>query len=445
MIRRRSSAFTGGLACAVLAATLPATAGAAWTAPQDLGPAGFSDDITSIASNGRGDTVTAFSPSGGIYVARAAPGAGFGAAVKVSEDGVNPRVAVDPRGVALITFEYEDGSYEAYEDRGVQTCCTGTKVVVWRPGRAPSSPRAVRRVGLNAIAAQVAAVTGRRGVVVETFNRQRTTSSAQFVPVRLDGRLGTARTVVRSRWSAASLQFVGGRAVVGLIDGRGPTRLAIRSQRPNGSFGTIRPYRSVPERIIPGWSRTFGEALVAADGRGGHVAVLQRGKRPRQYLEVVRKPRSGRLRRTLLQPGRADDYAFSMPSVAPDGWVALAFSRLPAITRLDGFGYVAAIRPNGRAIVTRLTGHGQVHDPVATVTTGGRGAAGFAEALIGPGHYLGRARWLALAGGRPRPADLLERTTFNATVGQAVMTSNRRDRARIVFKQAGRVLASRLE
>jgi hypothetical protein len=303
----------------------------------------------------------------------------------------------------------------------------------------------VRRAGRHAIAAQVAAVTGRRGVVVDTFNRQRTAGSAQFVPVRLDGRLGKARTVVRRKWSEASLQFVAGRAVVGLVDGSGPTRLAVRSQRRNGSFGTIRPYRSIPEKVSLGWSPVFAEALVVADGHGGHVAVLQRGKRPRQYLEVVRKPRRGRLRRVVLRPGRAEDYDFSIPSVAPDGWVALAFVREPLITGLNGFGYVAAIRPDGHAIVTRLTGNTWHFNPAATVTTGGVGAAGFAESFFGPGPYSGRAAWVALAGGRPATTEVLERTTNGAVVDQGVLTSNRRDRARIVFAQAGRVLASRLQ
>ena len=302
----------------------------------------------------------------------------------------------------------------------------------------------MRRVGLNAVAAQVAAVTGRRGVVVDTFNRQRTTGSAQFVPVRLDGRLGKARTVVRRTWTAASLQFVGGRAVVGLGDGSGPTRLAVRSQRRDGSFGTIRPFRSVPEKLQVGWSPVFAEVLLVADGRGGHVAVLQRGPRPDQYLEVVRKPRRGRMRRTVLRPGAADDYDFSMPSVAPDGWVALAFKRLPAITDLLGVGYVAAIRPDGRAIVTRLTGLANLHSPAATVTTGGAGAAGFTEGLSAAGLYRGRGSWLALAGGRPIAAELLQRTV-DGVVDQAVMTSNRRDRARLVFSQGRRILASRLE
>lgn len=162
------------------------------------------------------------------------------------------------------------------------------------------------------------------------------------------------------------------------------------------------------------------------------------------YLEVVRKPHRGRLRRAVVRTGPADDYDFSTPSVASDGWVALAFKRHSTIASSDSVGYVVAMRPSGRTIVTRLSGYTSLDGVAATVTTGGRGAAGFAGVLPNSTMTLGRASWLALAGGRPQAGESLERSTTGALIQHTVMTSNRRDRARVVFTEGDRVFASRL-
>jgi len=446
--------FVTVCACSLLGAAAPAVAGAAWTAPQDLGPTGFGSASTSLASNDRGDAVTAFSQPGAIRIARATAGAAFGPSVGVSTDGTVPRVAIDARGVALIAWEYQDGAVNGVPDdfRGTTTCCTGTKVIVWRPGQLPTRAHVIRRRGLITRLGPVAAISGRRGLLVQTasFNRtsgEESRGSLQFAPIRLDGRPGKRRNVVRSNWVGASLQFSGGRAVVGLIgQGRASTRLALRSQRASGTFGTIRVFRTVPEQLESyGGSTKFAEIRMAPDGRGGQLAVMQRGRRPKQFVQFIRKPRTGRLRSITVRRGPAENFRFSRPAASPDGWSAVAFARRPKITELDGVGYVLAVSPNGRSFVTRVTASDPLSGPAVSVTRGGTGAAGFIDGRNVPfGASVTRASFVPLTRGLPRLPAALIIDRAAVAIDNVVMTSNRRDRARVVWEEGGRVLASRL-
>ncbi len=447
--------FVTVCACALLGAAAPAVAGAAWTAPQDLGPTGFGSATTSLASNDRGDAVTAFSHPGGIRIARATAGAAFGPSVGVSTDyGTVTRVAIDARGVALIAWEYQDGAVNGVPDdfRGTTTCCTGTKVIVWRPGQLPTRAHVIRRRALITRLGHVAAVSGRRGLLVQTSSFNRTSGeegrgSLQFAPIRLDGRPGKRRNVVRSNWVGASLQFSGGRAVVGLIgQRRASTPLALRSQRASGTFGTIRVFRTVPEKIESyDGSTEFAKILMAPDGRGGQLAVMQRGRRPKQFVQFIRKPRTGRLRSITVRRGPAEDFRFSRPAASPDGWSAVAFARRPKITELDSVGYVLAVSPNGRSFVTRVTASEQSSGPAVSVTRGGTGAAGFIDGRSVPfGAFVTRASFVPLTRGLPRLPAALIIDRAAVAIDNVVMTSNRRDRARVVWEEGGRVLASRL-
>jgi hypothetical protein len=56
-----------------------------------------------------------------------------------------------------------------------------------------------------------------------------------------------------------------------------------------------------------------------------------------------------------------------------------------------------------------------------------------------------RARWLALAGGRPRPAETLTATQTLGSLDAIAVSSSRRERARVLWSQEGRLLTSRLE
>ncbi len=437
------------LVLAALACAAPATATAAgWTPPQDLGPSGFAS--TAIASNASGDAVTAFSQSrGGIYIARASAGAPFGTALRMDGEGVRPRIAIDARGVALIAWEYDDGSFFGPDDfRGYTSCCTGTKVVVWRPGQAPSPVRVVRRRGLVTRPGPVAAVSGRRGVLVRAAGSdEEQFGTMQFVPIRVDGRLGKRRAISGIHWRRASLQYSGGRAVVGLIDPRGPSRMALRTQRANGSFGPLRVFLRVPEELafyeIGGME--YNDAQIVPDGRGGQVAVLERGARPHRYLQLVRRRRGAAARTIARQRGRADDFDISQLSASPDGWTALAYKRKPAITSIYGVVHVVVVSPRGRIRSTPLTPLGDVSSPAASVTRGGAGAAGFASSDLRPGApFRSASSFAPIRAGRPLPAGALLRSA-DGLITNVVMTSNPRDRARVVWEEGERVFASRLE
>ena len=243
----------------------------------------------------------------------------------------------------------------------------------------------------------------------------------------------------------ASLQYSGGRAVVGLIDPRGPSRLALRTQRANGSFGPLRVFLRVSEELdFFTRSAEYNDVQIAPDGRGGQVAALERGSRPNRYLQLVHKPR-GRAARTIArQRDEADNYNFSPLSVSPDGWTALAYRRAPVITSLNSSIHVLVVSPRGRIRSTRLTGLGDFYGPAASVTRGGAGAAGFAGTALAPG-FRSAASFLPLSAGLPLPAGALLRGVGEAVIGNIVMTSNPRDRARVVWEEGKRVLPSRLE
>jgi opacity protein-like surface antigen len=448
---RRRLLLANACACALFAAAAPAAAGAAWTAPQDLGPAGFSYNDTALASNDRGDAVTAFSQSRGIRIARAAPGAPFGASITVSTDGESPRVAIDARGVALIAWSYDDGSISESDGfRGTLNCCQRTKVVVWRPGHAPTRAHVARRAGLIARLGAVAAVSGRRGVLITTSRFDETDGSEsggglEFVPIRIDGRAGRVRTVLRSAWQGTTLQFSRGRAIVGLMDGDGPTRLAVRSQRASGAFGTLRVFLRVPEKLeYYSGSPNFSDVLMSPDGRGGQLAVLERGKRPKLAVQLVRKPRLGRLRSVLVRRGPAENFELSPPVASSDGWLAVAFNRVPAVTDLTNFGYALVVAPNGRAIVSQLSA-GVSENPAVSLTRGGVGVAASVGERMTATALLLRASFMPFARGLPQPASALTRDGNGAVIQNVVLTSNRRERARAVWEEAGRVLATRLE
>lgn len=448
---RRRLPFVTACACALIAVAVPAAAGAAWTAPQDIGPGGISYNDTALASNDRGDAVTAFSQSRGIRIARAAAGGPFGASIAVSVNGESPRVAIDARGVALIAWSYYDGSFSGSDGfRGTLSCCQGSMVVVWRPGHAPSRPHVVRGAGLIARLGAVAAVGGRRGVLVDTSHFDETDGSEsdgalEFVPIRIDGRPGRVRTVLRSAWQGLTLQFSRGRAIVGLLDGDGPTRLAVRSQRATGAFGQLRVFLRVPEKLeYFSGSPNFSDIMMAPDGRGGQLAVLERGKRPRLAVQLIRKPRVGRLRSVLMRRGPAENFALSLPVASSDGWLAVAFNRVPAVTGLARFAYALVVTPNGRAIVTLLTA-GVGESPAVSLTRGGVGATAFVDERMTATAFLLRASFAPLARGLPQPAAALTRDGNGSVIQNVVLTSNRRDRARAVWEEGGRVLATRLE
>lgn len=445
--------FVAACACGLLAAAVPAVAGAQWTAPQQLGPAGFASDDTALASNDRGNAVTAFSQDGDIRIARATAGAPFEPAITVGNQGRAPRVAIDARGVALIAWEYDDQTVNGIpNERGTTTCCLGTKVVVWRPGHAPTRPRVVRRRGLITRLGPLAAVSGRRGLLVQTvsFNRktgEETEGALQFAPVGIDGRPGTRRNVVRSTWQGASLQFHGGRAVVGLVRERSPTtRLAVRSQRSTGAFGALRVFLRVPERLVfNGGSPWTAEVVMAPDGRGGQVAALTRGTINRRFLQLVRKPRAGRLRSVVVRRGPARNLRVSMPAASPDGWAAVAFARVSAPQSTSATGYVVALRPSGRSIVTRVAQSAVFALPAVAVGRDGAGAAGFVGGDFAPGTSSpSRASFVPLAAGLPQPSAALVRDATETGIQNIVMTSNRRDRARVVWEEGRRILSSGL-
>lgn len=149
-----------------------------------------------------------------VAVARARAHGRFGRRIRIARGGSDPKVAIDERGTALISFAYFDKSAGEFpEDRG-DTCCMGAKVAVWRRERSrPTAPRAVTRRGVTAEVNAVAARQGRRGVLYTEFAGYRLPSNpVRFAPVRVDGRLGQARVIAGNGLTGATLQFSGGRA-----------------------------------------------------------------------------------------------------------------------------------------------------------------------------------------------------------------------------------------
>ena len=443
---------SAALACAALAAALPAAAGAAWTAPQALGAGDYSGDAVALKSNARGDAVTVLADSRGVHVARATAGRPFGARLRIDTDGLTPQVAIDGRGVALIAWEYDDGSFFGPDDfRGYTSCCIGTKVVVWRPGRRPSPARLVRPRGVITRLGQIAAVSGRRGLLVRAAGDDEYVQGAlQFVPVGLDGRPGRRRTVPARDLSAGSLGFARGRAVVGLVDARGPSRLGVRSQRAGGSFGALRVFWRGSQKLdVSEEYPDLSAVRLASDGRGGQLAAVLRGRRPNMYVQLVRKPRGARARTFTVRRGRANDFIFGELSASPDGWTALAFVRhWTSTTSLEAVGFVLTVSPSDRIRVVRATATlNSVGGYAASVTRGGAGAAGFsgwhAQGPFAPAIF--RASFEPLAGGRLNAAGTLLRGPSDDLIIGVAMTSNPRDRARAVWHEGGHVLASRLE
>jgi hypothetical protein len=422
---------------AVLAAStlLPAAAAATTHGWTPVRRAVKTDCCTpaAIASNARGDVVAAFSDSGGLSVARARAHGAFGARVRIpAADYPSSRVAIDSRGVALIAFTYDDGTEPGYFEGRDEGCCTGVKVVVWRPGHRPTAPRTVFPRGSATSLAAIAATRGHRGVLVagqagaDTFDH----ADPTFVPVRLDGRIATRRVVSSRGWAPATLQWVHGRAVVGLTrssDDQSELGVARQSRR-SDAFGAVRRFGRITQ--APTDYATPALRMIA-DGRGGHVAVWRRASSPGQQLFLGRASLGGPLHATLIRRDIQGQLRFGDPAVASDRWIVLAWGQSDDASRT---GYVTTRSPRGRVVTSRIgglnVGDGYVvpfSEPLAAAAPGGRGAVALQRRTL----MTDGMRFVGLRAGRPLPGAVLD--VRDADSYGTVLTANRRDPARALF------------
>lgn len=443
--RRRAASIATAGATALLLAAVPVGARAAWTAPQDLGPLAQAGRSSALASNARGDAVAVLqSPGGAISVARARAHGAFGAPVTIAAKGYGPRVAIDERGVALIAFGYLDGTIDEPLDLREDPCCEGVKVAVWRPGHRPTRPRAVRRRGIVTVLGPLAATRGHRGVLIGR-DRYGSPAPVRLVPVTLDGRLGRLRTVANASWTPTTLQWVGGRAVAGLARTlrRGGTRLAAARQRRGGAFNAVRTFATATR--VSDFSRDSRQLAMAADGRGGQVAVYRAGRTPALRLVVARKPLAGRVRSDVLVRGRATYVKIAAPAVARDGSIVAPWVRR-APGGAAGFGkehaYVTTRSAGGRLVTTRLLG------PVTSVNEQAAAAAPRGRGAVSSDRIAGRSgivtTLVALRAGRPLPGTPFAVSQNVFGIEPTRLTGNPQDPVRALFSVRGRALSTLL-
>jgi len=433
---------------AVLAAFTisPAAAAAAthgWTPIRRVAITGWGTP-QSIASNARGDVVAVFSDNGGLSVARARAHRAFGARVRILRAADYPRssVAIDSRGVAIIAFTYEDGTAPALFEGRDSSCCFGVRVVVWRPGRRPTTARTVFPRGSATTLVTVAATRGRRGVLVAgepgraTFNNS--DGLPTFVPVGLDGRLGTRRLVARRGWAPATLQWRRGRAVVGLTRaGSDAVDVGVaRQRRRSDAFGPMRRVARLthaPKDYPPEYSDPV--VRMAPDGHGGQVVLWRRVTSTGVSLLLGRASIDGPLRRTIINRKIKGTLSFSDPAVASDGWIVAAWGQSDTTARQ---GYVTTRSPRGRLVTSEIRGvsvgvgyDGNVapfsDPPMAAAAPGGGGAV----ALQRGSRSAAGMRFVGLRAGRPLAGAVLD--VPGAESYSTLLTANRRDPGRVLL------------
>lgn len=445
MTRRTSTALATAIAAFAASAGQATAAAPGWTPPQDLGAVGSDFGAGSaLASNDRGDAVAVITTGTSVLVARASANRAFAAPVRIAAANEGrPRVAIDERGVALLAFDYADGTHEATDFRD-DDCCTGVKVSVWRPAHRPTTPRAVRRRGIPTTLGAIAATRGHRGVLVagDEFGDP---EPVRFVPVRIDGRLGTVRTVANTTWTPMTLQWVAGRAIAGLAragDGRG-TQIAVARQRRDQRFAAPHSFVKLTGQLgLSYYDSSLSALTMTPDGRGGQIAAYQRGKRPNLRIALSRKPLNGRVRTSTVRRGPARAVKLTPPVRARDGWIAFAWARRGGAPGYLETAYVTTRSPAGRLATAALASPATfASDLAVSVAPGGGGAVGVGTIVALQGT---RAAILALAGGRPQPAGALDLGLSRATATSTVLSSNARDPARAVVQLGGRAFATRL-
>lgn len=433
---------------AVVAVAAPTAAAASasgsargWSVAQDILPNRCCASPVAIASNARGDAVAVFSEGGGLTIARARANRRFGQRVRIASASYpEARVALDQRGVALVAFTFEDGSTRpAHEDRfGMTGCCTGVSVVVWRPGQRPTRPRAITARGTSAILGAVAATHGRRGVLVagdpsRPEHSIRPTGPVRLVAVGLDGRIGTRRTVANRSWTPVTLQWVGRRAVAGLMRNSGGGRLDLGIAR-QGSGSAFLPakrfarFARVPDPLLG------SEVEMTADGRGGQVAVWRRITPVGLRLVLARASLGGRLRTNVVGRGFPASLMIAAPAVASDGGIVLPWGQIDADQSRSA--HVTTRSPRGRLVTrrilepTRTAGRALAFDSLAAAAApGGRGAVAI-DRTVG---FSARTRLVGLRGGRSATGAVLDLRTGSSS-HRTLLTGNRRDPARALFE-----------
>ncbi|MDP2710474.1 MAG: hypothetical protein Q8O56_04585 [Solirubrobacteraceae bacterium] len=437
------------LAAAVAAAVAAPTAAFAsasgsargWSVAQDILPNRCCASPVAIASNARGDAVAVFSEGGGLTIARARANRRFGQRVRIASASYSEaRVAIDQRGVALVAFTFEDGSTPpAREDRfGMSGCCTGVRVVVWRPGQRPTTARAIFARGTSSVLGAVAATHGRRGVLVagdpsRPEHDLRPTAPVRLVTVGLDGRIGARRTVANRSWTPTTLQWVGRRAVAGLMRNGGGGRLDLGIARQGSGSAFLPAKRFARFARVPDPLRG-SEVEMTADGRGGQVAVWRRVTRSGLRLVVARASLGGQLRTNVVGRGFPAALTIAAPAVASDGGIVVPWGQVDADRSRSA--HVTTRSPRGalatRRILapTRTTGPGLAFDSLAAAAApGGRGAVAV-DRTVG---FSARTRLVGLRGGRPATGTVLDLRT-GPTGHRTLLTGNRRDPARALFE-----------
>jgi hypothetical protein len=279
----------------------PAHAGMPWWRAQTVASfppdRGVYETDVALVGNARGRRAIAWPAPGGIRVAIAPPGQGFGRSRLLRREKSSagaPHLAMSSSGDTLVVYHYFDGTYTPPSEARESDCCEGVRVaVVRRDGRIGRvrtlTPRAIG-VYLEGFAIDG---HGRYGVVWEEYDK---TSDYYRVdddpngPARpgLLGRFSTGHGLgapqKSDRREGVALSYARGRPRVLIFAGGAQHRLVERVAHRSGRFGARRTLARdlPPEPVIATAASERGDQVLAwADAHSVHAGTRAPGARLR--------------------------------------------------------------------------------------------------------------------------------------------------------------------
>jgi hypothetical protein len=245
----------------IASAVAAAIVGAAPAAAQDWKTQRLTGESGALAGNERGDAVLAVQRAGRVLIARARRGGAFGAprTIRGSRGAVQPRVAIDSTGTALVFWNYFDGT-ETEEEVGAYDvpCCRGVKVAIVGSSGHVRRVQTLMRRGIEIYAVEAFSVAAGRVAVAWT------TGANHYVRVAGRGRRLGPPVRLRTEGDVVAVTPTarGPDVTLALSEGDGKRIVEYRVRR--GRLGRARELASVVDG--------YGVA-VAANERGDQVAA----------------------------------------------------------------------------------------------------------------------------------------------------------------------------
>jgi hypothetical protein len=317
-------------AAAVLATLLLASpASARWDVERVGGSSSGFDDVA-LAGNARGDAAVAFEKGGGIALAIAHRGRGFGRARRVpgSGGGSAPNVAIDEQGNVLVLWSYFDGFEEDDPESRDEPCCQGTLATVrYAHGRHYRHLQALTPPGQDVAPAAWAISGGRIGVAWTT-----------------DALRLRARFAARGRPLGKTVRLRGDSAALGVSLAHGTRRVTYLLYEKHAA--SIREFRVRGGRAVG--KRTLARGLprdpyisVATDVGGDQVAAWVRTNDAPVPVHLAARRAGGRFHSTIVSRAGAAD---SGPVLA----IGSSVAAVAAWATPRGKLLVSSRRPGGR-------------------------------------------------------------------------------------------------